>query len=233
MDTLISLRGITKRYKQGQRVVEVLYNLNLSIARGEFVALMGPSGSGKSTLLNIMGALDKVDRGTVTIAGEHLEGYSARRLSRWRARHVGLVFQSYHLLPTLSVERNVALPLLLTRLSARQVRVRVATALDLLGIAECARRLPTELSGGQQQRAAIARAIVADPTLLICDEPTGDLDRANADKVLKILRELNQKQHKTIVMATHDHLAAEYASRILRFDKGRQLSDSAERRAVA
>jgi putative ABC transport system ATP-binding protein len=169
----------------------------------------------------------------VTIGGEQLQGYSPRRLSQWRARHVGLVFQSYHLLPTLSVERNVALPLFLTRLSARQVRSRVELVLDLLGIAECARRRPPELSGGQQQRVAIARALVTDPMLLICDEPTGDLDRTNADKVLRILRDLNAKQHKTIVMATHDPLAAEYASRVLRFDKGKQLSDSAERRAVA
>jgi putative ABC transport system ATP-binding protein len=169
----------------------------------------------------------------VNVAGARLDGLSARRLSQWRARHVGLVFQFYHLLPMLSVERNVALPLLLTKVPASQHGERARIVMELLGIAHCAQRRPTELSGGQQQRVAIARAIVADPTLLICDEPTGDLDRANAQSVLQILKELNQKQGKTIVMATHDPLAANYASRILRLDKGRQLSDSGSRRSAA
>lgn len=233
MEDFISLNKVIKRYKRGQHMVEVLYNMDLSVARGEFLALMGPSGSGKSTLLNVVGGLDSVDRGEVRVAGQRLDVCSARKLSQWRARNVGLIFQQYYLLPTLSVQRNVMLPLLLTRLPLRQCQQRVDLVLGLLNIAECARRMPAELSGGQQQRVAIARAIVADPVLLICDEPTGDLDRSNADTVLDILQQLNRKQGKTIVMATHDPLATGYASRTVRIDKGKLVNDAVPRRSVA
>lgn len=233
MSSFIALQRITKRYKIGANMVEVLYEESLSIERGEFVALMGPSGSGKTTLLNIIGGLDKVDRGQVHVAGGALHTLSNRQLSQWRAQNVGLVFQFYHLLPMLSVERNIMLPLLLTGLSASQCRERVRTTLALLGMSDYIDRRPEKLSGGQQQRIAIARALVTDPALLICDEPTGDLDRETADHVLQLLAQLNREHGKTIVMATHDEQAAKYASRVVRVGKARERDESADNRSIA
>lgn len=222
MSSFITLRKVTKRYKSGSDMVEVFYEHDLSIEQGEFVALMGPSGSGKTTLLNIIGGLDAVEKGQATVAGAALHAMSNRQLSRWRARHVGIVFQFYHLLTMMTAERNVMLPLLLTGLSPAQCRQRVHMVFSLLGISEYLKRRPEELSGGQQQRVAIARAIVADPDLLICDEPTGDLDRENADQVMQLLQRLNRELGKTIVMATHDAQAAKYATQVVRVGKGRE-----------
>lgn len=225
----VFLRQIIKTYRRGKRRVEVLHGLDLTVASNEFLALMGPSGSGKTTVLNIIGGLDKPDSGEVRVAGERLDRLSERGLAHWRAHHVGFVFQFYNLMPMLSAERNVELPLLLTPLSRSQRREHVRTALDVVGLSRRASHKPGELSGGQQQRVAIARAIVADPSILVCDEPTGDLDRATAEDVLSLLQELNRAQGKTIVMVTHDQKAAEYASRQLHLDKGKieQLVDEA------
>jgi putative ABC transport system ATP-binding protein len=233
MSSFISLEKVTKRYKIGANMVEVLYEESLTIERGEFVALMGPSGSGKTTLLNIIGGLDQVERGQVHVAGGSLHTLSNRKLSQWRAQNVGLVFQFYHLLPMLSVERNIMLPLLLTGLSASECRSRIRKTLELLGMAEYANRRPEELSGGQQQRVAIARALVTDPALLICDEPTGDLDRENADLVLQLLMQLNRDHGKTIVMATHDLQAAKYATRVIRVGKARERDEAGAKRSLA
>jgi putative ABC transport system ATP-binding protein len=233
MSSFIALQRITKRYKIGANMVEVLYEESMSIERGEFVALMGPSGSGKTTLLNIIGGLDMVDRGQVYVAGGALHTLSNRQLSHWRAQNVGLVFQFYHLLPMLSVERNIMLPLFLTGLSAAQCKKRVRTTLDLFGMGDYADRRPEKLSGGQQQRIAIARALVTDPALLICDEPTGDLDRETADQVLQLLGQLNRVHGKTIVMATHDEQAAQYATRIIRVGKARVRDEATSKRSVA
>jgi putative ABC transport system ATP-binding protein len=200
--------------------VPVLSNLELEVETGEFLALMGPSGSGKTTLLNLIGGLDKADSGEIEVAGKRLDGMSSGQLAKWRARNVGFIFQFYNLLPVLNAERNVEVPLLLTRLSAKQRRKNVAAALQLVGLAERARHKPSELSGGQQQRVAIARALVSDPALLVCDEPTGDLDRETSESVLQLLQLLNREHGKTIVMVTHDPRAAEHASRTLHMDKG-------------
>lgn len=232
MGSFIELKRVTKRYKIGANMVEVLYEANLTIERGEFVALMGPSGSGKTTLLNIIGGLDKADRGDVQVAGGALHSFSNRRLSQWRGQNVGLVFQFYHLLPMLSVERNIMLPLLLTGMSGAECKKRVRTTLTLLGMSEYIDRRPEELSGGQQQRVAIARALVTDPALLICDEPTGDLDRENADLVLQLLKTLNREHGKTIVMATHDMQAAGYASRVVRVGKAREKEAIVDKRSA-
>jgi len=231
MAEVVSLKNVVKRYTRGKQQVEVLHGLDLSIEGGEFVALMGPSGSGKTTLLNLIGGLDRADSGEVVVAGERLDQLSSAELARWRARHVGFVFQFYNLLPVLSAERNVEVPLLLTKLSRAQRRQNVRAALELVGLADRARHKPAELSGGQQQRVAIARALIADPTLLVCDEPTGDLDRENAEEILKLLEILNRTQGKTIIMVTHDPLAAAHASRRLHVDKGR-LSTQEERSAA-
>ena len=220
MDPLVSLTHVTKTYKRGKQAVEVLHNLDLEVAKGEFVALMGPSGSGKTTLLNLIGGLDTPTSGEVIVAGERLDRLSSGRLAKWRAQHVGFVFQFYNLMPTLSAERNVELPLLLTHLSAGQRKQHVRAALELVGLSDRARHKPSELSGGQQQRVAIARAIVADPTLLVCDEPTGDLDRETAEEILHLLQLLNREHGKTIVMVTHDAKAAEFAGRQIHLDKG-------------
>jgi putative ABC transport system ATP-binding protein len=220
MESIIKLAKVTKSYRRGKQTVEVLHELDLEIARGEFVALMGPSGSGKSTLLNLIGGLDRPTSGDVEVAGEKINTLSASRLSRWRAEHVGFVFQFYNLMPMLDAQRNVELPLLLTRLSASQRTANALAALELVGIHDRARHKPSELSGGQSQRVAIARALVSDPTILVCDEPTGDLDRKSADEILNLLRELNQQFGKTIVMVTHDPRASEFASRRLVMDKG-------------
>jgi len=220
MDTLVSVNKVVKRYWRGKQPVEVLHNLDLEIPAGQFVALMGPSGSGKTTLLNLIGGLDRPTQGEVVVGGERIDRLSGGQLAKWRSRHVGFVFQFYNLMPTLSAEANVELPLLLTSLSRKQRKANVAAALELVGLTDRRKHKPNELSGGQQQRVAIARAIVADPTLLVCDEPTGDLDRESAEEVLSLLQLLNREQGKTIIMVTHDPKAAEFASRIVQLDKG-------------
>ncbi len=220
MSVLVEIRQVSKVYQRGRQRVEVLHHVNLDILAGDFVALMGPSGSGKTTLLNLIGGLDAPTEGSITVGGRRIDQLSEGALSRWRAAHIGFVFQVYNLLPVLSARRNVELPLLLTRLSAAQRRRNAGIALRLVGLEERSGHKPGELSGGQQQRVAIARAIVADPELLVCDEPTGDLDRQSADEVLGLLRQLNRGHGKTLIMVTHDPKAAEYASHILHLDKG-------------
>ena len=214
----IALRHINKTYQKGQNQVVVHEDLNLTIAAGEFVALMGPSGCGKSTLLHLLGGLDQPTAGEVVVGDAHLEQLGERQLTAWRARHVGFVFQAHHLLPVLSARDNVELPLMLTALGSRQRRQHAEAALALVGMSERANHRPSELSGGQEQRVAIARAIVSDPTLLLCDEPTGNLDRRTADDILSLLARLNGELGKTIVMVTHDPRAAEYASRVIHLD---------------
>ena len=214
------LRGVTKQYRRGNETVHVLHDLDLDVAQGDFVALMGPSGSGKTTLLNLLGGIDRATAGEIEVAGQRLDAMGERALARWRARHVGFVFQMYHLLPVLTAERNVELPLLLTGLPKAERRARCAAALKLVGLAERAEHRPSELSGGQEQRVGIARAIVADPDLLLCDEPTGDLDRKSGDEILDLLQVLNREFGKTIVMVTHDPHAAARAHRTLYVDKG-------------
>ncbi len=228
MQPLISLKGVVKSYKRGRQTVEVLHNLDLEVQAGEFLALMGPSGSGKTTLLNLIGGLDRPTDGEVVVAGEHIDDLSGGGLAKWRSRHVGFVFQFYNLMPTLSAERNVELPLLLTHLSASERRKNVDAALALVGLTDRKKHKPSELSGGQQQRVAIARAIVADPTLLVCDEPTGDLDRETAEEILSLLQHLNREAGKTVIMVTHDPKAASFASRIVHLDKGALAAEPAE-----
>jgi putative ABC transport system ATP-binding protein len=220
MPSIVAIAGLTKGYVRGRQRVEVLRDVNLTVETGEFLALMGPSGSGKTTLLNVIGGLDKPDRGSVMVAGERLDRLSSGRLAKWRARHVGFIFQFYNLLPVLTAERNVEVPLLLTKLSAKERRRNVAAALTLVGLADRAKHKPAELSGGQQQRVAIARALVSDPSLLVCDEPTGDLDRETSDSILALLQLLNREHGKTVIMVTHDPRAAGHASRRLYVDKG-------------
>ncbi len=226
MEPLISLKGVVKSYKRGRQTVEVLHNLDLDVQPGEFLALMGPSGSGKTTLLNLIGGLDRPTDGEVVVAGEHIDDLSGGDLARWRSRHVGFVFQFYNLMPTLSAERNVELPLLLTHLSGSERRRNVDAALALVSLTDRKKHKPSELSGGQQQRVAIARAIVADPTLLVCDEPTGDLDRETAEEILGLLQHLNREAGKTIIMVTHDPKAASFAKRIVHLDKGALVSEA-------
>jgi putative ABC transport system ATP-binding protein len=232
MSTLVSLKNVVKRYQRGKQSVEVLHGVNLTIEQGEFLALMGPSGSGKTTLLNLIAGLDQPTEGEVTVAGERIDKLSGGKLAKWRARHIGFVFQFYNLLPVLTAARNVEVPLLLTNLSSSQRKQNVRAVLELVGLADRATHKPGELSGGQQQRVSIARALVADPTLLVCDEPTGDLDRENAEEILGLLQTLNRKQGKTIIMVTHDPLAADHAARTLHVDKGR-LVDAPVRSAAA
>lgn len=220
MSDLVTIRNVRKDYRRGSEVVEVLHSIQLDIRQGEFVALMGPSGSGKSTLLNLIGGLDNPTDGEIRIDGERIDELSSNQLAHWRSENVGFVFQFYNLMPTLTAQRNVELPLLLTNLSAAERRQRAAVALQLVGLADRAKHKPNELSGGQQQRVSIARAIVSDPKLLICDEPTGDLDRQSAEDVLNLLNELNRQHGKTILMVTHDPKAAEHASRVVHLDKG-------------
>ncbi|TAL82538.1 MAG: ABC transporter ATP-binding protein [Rhodanobacter sp.] len=220
MSTLIDIRDLAKTYQRGKQKVEVLHHINLAIAEGDFLALMGPSGSGKTTLLNLIGGLDSVSAGSITVGDQRIDQLGGGALAKWRASNVGFIFQFYNLMPMLSAQRNVELPLLLTKLSAAQRRKNAAIALQLVGLAERASHKPGELSGGQQQRVAIARAIVSDPTLLVCDEPTGDLDRQSAEDVLGLLQQLNREHGKTIVMVTHDPKAAEYAKHTLHLDKG-------------
>jgi putative ABC transport system ATP-binding protein len=220
MSPLVEIRTLSKVYTRGRQTVEVLHHVDLDIGKGDFLALMGPSGSGKTTLLNLIGGLDSPTDGTITVAGRRIDKLGQSELARWRASNVGFVFQFYNLLPMLSAARNVELPLLLTKLPAAKRRSHAAVALELVGLADRTAHKPGELSGGQQQRVAIARAIVSDPTLLVCDEPTGDLDRQSAVEVLTLLQRLNREHGKTIVMVTHDPKAAEYASHTLHLDKG-------------
>jgi putative ABC transport system ATP-binding protein len=217
---LVVLNDISRIYQKGKERVEVLHKLNLTIAEGDFLALMGPSGSGKTTLLNLLGGLDKPTSGTVEVGGEALQTMSSGALSKWRARHIGFIFQFYNLLPVLTAQKNVELPLLLTSLSSKERARRAATALSIVGLEDRAKHYPRELSGGQEQRVAIARAIVSDPTLLLCDEPTGDLDRETANEILELLQALNRDHNKTIVMVTHDAISAEYATHTVHLDKG-------------
>ncbi len=221
---LVDLDGIEKVFHRGSEDIRVLADLHLKVMQGEFLALMGPSGSGKSTLLNLIGGLDRPTKGSVSIGGDRVNELSDRKLAAWRARHIGFVFQLYNLLPVLTAERNVELPLLLTHLSKAERKQHVATALAVVGLAHRTRHYPRQLSGGEQQRVGIARAIVTDPTLLLCDEPTGDLDRKSGDEILDLLQALNRKHGKTIIMVTHDPHASARASRTVHLDKG-QLSN--------
>jgi putative ABC transport system ATP-binding protein len=227
MTNAIKLQNIVKTYTRGKQKVEVLHGLDLEVATGEFVALMGPSGSGKTTLLNLIAGLDSPTKGELQVAGERIDKLSGGALAKWRARNIGFIFQFYNLLPVLTAERNVEVPLLLTKLSSAQRKKNVAAALQLVGLADRAKHKPNELSGGQQQRVSIARAIVADPTILVCDEPTGDLDRENAEEILALLQTLNREHGKTIVMVTHDPLAANHATRQIHMDKGRLVDANA------
>ena len=220
-NAMIQIRNVTKSYERGKQKVEVLHGLSLDVPQGDFVALMGPSGSGKTTLLNLIGGLDTPSSGEISVGGERIDHMRGGQLARWRSHNVGFVFQFYNLMPVLTAEGNVELPLLLTKLSSAQRKKSVQVALQVVGLADRAKHKPRELSGGQEQRVAIARAIVSDPNLLVCDEPTGDLDRTTADEILKLLQALNREHGKTIVMVTHDPLAAEYANRVLHLDKGK------------
>ncbi|ANB17140.1 ABC transporter ATP-binding protein [Dokdonella koreensis] len=220
MSTLVEIRDVSKVYERGKQKVEVLHHVNLDIAKGDFLALMGPSGSGKTTLLNLIGGLDSPSGGSIGVGGQRIDRLGGGQLAKWRAANVGFIFQFYNLLPMLSAQKNVEVPLLLTKLSAAERKRNASIALQLVGLADRASHKPNELSGGQQQRVAIARAIVSDPTLLVCDEPTGDLDRQSAEDVLGLLQQLNRQHGKTIIMVTHDPKAAEYASHTLHLDKG-------------
>ena len=220
MSTLVSIRNLHKTYQRGPEKVDVLKGIDLDIDTGDFVALMGPSGSGKTTLLNLIGGLDSPTSGQIEVAGQRIDAMKSGQLSHWRSNHVGFVFQFYNLMPTLTAQKNVELPLLLTRLGAADRRRRAQIALTLVGLADRRSHRPNELSGGQQQRVAIARAIVSDPTFLICDEPTGDLDRHSAEDILNLLKMLNREHGKTIIMVTHDPKAAEYATHTIHLDKG-------------
>ena len=218
--SLISARNLTKTYRRGGEEIRVLQGLNLDVQKGEFLAFMGPSGSGKTTLLNLLGGLDVPSEGTITVAGDEITHLSRGRLTAWRARHVGFVFQMYNLIPVLTAFRNVELPLLLTPLGRKQRREHVETALRVVGLADRMGHFPRQLSGGQEQRVAIARAIVADPTFLLCDEPTGDLDRKSADEIMELITRLVEDHDKTVLMVTHDPRAAERAHEVLHLEKG-------------
>ena len=221
MSNLIEVQSVNKTYQRGGETLVVLDDLNLEVPEGDFLALMGPSGSGKSTLLNLIGGLDSPSSGQVIINGEHLENMKASALSSWRASNIGFIFQFYNLLPVLTAKKNVEIPLLLTSLSGSQRKEHVTTALDVVGLSDRGGHKPNELSGGQQQRVAIARALVSDPAILVCDEPTGDLDRETATEILDLLKILNQDHGKTILMVTHDPVAADFAKRTLHLDKGK------------
>ena len=225
---LVQVRNLHKIFRRGSERIDVLAGVDLDLAQGEFLSLMGPSGSGKTTLLNLIGGLDTPSDGSVTVSGERIDTLSGGKLSRWRSRHIGFVFQLYNLLPVLTAERNVELPLLLTPLSRTQRKTHVATALAMVGLSDRARHYPRQLSGGQEQRVGIARAIVTDPTLLLCDEPTGDLDRSSGNEILDLLQALNAEHGKTIVMVTHDAKAADRAGRTLYLDKGTLVSRGAD-----
>src|SRR6202789_499139 len=219
-NSLIKIRGLDKTYRRGGEEIHVLQSLNLDVDQGEFVAFMGPSGSGKTTLLNLLGGLDVTSNGSITVAGDEVTHMSSGKLTEWRARHVGFIFQMYNLIPVLTAAQNVELPLLLTKLSKSERRPHVETALTIVGLKERMKHYPRQLSGGQEQRVAIARAIVADPTFLLCDEPTGDLDRKSADEILDLLTRFSKEYTKTILMVTHDPAAAERAQATLHLNKG-------------
>ena len=219
-DPLVQIRGLTKHYTRGKQTVEVLHGIDLDIPRGDFVALMGPSGSGKTTLLNLIGGLDTPTSGSVSVDGRRIDQLSGGELAAWRAHNVGFVFQFYNLLPVLSAQKNVELPLLLAKMGGAERARRAQVALQLVGLGDRGSHKPSELSGGQEQRVAIARALVTDPTLLICDEPTGDLDRKTADEILTLLQVLNREHGKTIIMVTHDPKAADFATHTVNLDKG-------------
>lgn len=217
---IVAVSNVVKSYRKGREAVEVLHGLDLRVAEGEFTALMGPSGSGKTTLLNLIGGLDRPTSGEVQVSGERIDRLGSRALARWRSNHVGFIFQFYNLMPVLPAQRNVELPLLLKKMPAKECKQRAMTALEIVGLQDRAKHLPRELSGGQEQRVAIARAIVSDPDLLLADEPTGDLDRDTANEILDLLATLNRRHGKTILMVTHDPVAAERAGRTVHLDKG-------------
>jgi putative ABC transport system ATP-binding protein len=220
METLVKVRDLHKVYYRGSEQIDVLQGITIDIPSGDFLALMGPSGSGKTTLLNLIGGLDTPTKGSIEVAGDRIDKLSGGKLASWRARHIGFIFKMYNLLPVLTAARNVELPLLLTKLSSADRKKRVQTALNVVGLGERAKHYPRQLSGGQEQRVGIARAIVTDPTLLLCDEPTGDLDRKSGDEILNLLQTLNRDYGKTIVMVTHDPHAAGRARRTLHLEKG-------------
>ena len=222
-EILVDVKNLSKEYKRGGETLVVLDDLNLEIPKEDYLALMGPSGSGKSTLLNLIGGLDTPSSGTVSINGERIDQMNSKQLSNWRASNVGFIFQFYNLLPVLTAQKNIELPLLLTNLSGSQRKKHVETALNIVGLADRSGHKPSELSGGQQQRVAIARALVSDPDILVCDEPTGDLDRDTATDILNLLKSLNEDHGKTILMVTHDPAAAESAKRSLHLDKGKLI----------
>ena len=217
---MVRLTGVAKRFTKGKETISIFDHLDLAIPRGDFIAVMGPSGSGKTTLLNLLGGIDRADAGEIAVADQRIDGLSEGELAAWRAANIGFIFQFYNLMPMLTAAQNVELPLLLTKLRAKERAGRVATALEVVNLGDRAKHYPREMSGGQQQRVAIARAIVSDPNLLLCDEPTGDLDRHSADEILTILQLLNRDLGKTIVMVTHDPAAARYARRTWHLDKG-------------
>ncbi|HWT16779.1 MAG TPA: ABC transporter ATP-binding protein [Patescibacteria group bacterium] len=227
MSVLIEIRRLSKVYERGKQRIEVLHGIDLDIPEGDFVALMGPSGSGKTTLLNLIGGLDTLTEGSLKIDGERIDALTGAALAAWRANTVGFIFQSYNLMPVLNAQRNVELPLLLADMNTAERARRARVALELVGLSDRASHKPGELSGGQQQRVAIARALVSDPRILICDEPTGDLDRKTADEILRMLQSLNREHGKTIVMVTHDPKAAEYARRTVHLDKGVLVDEAA------
>jgi putative ABC transport system ATP-binding protein len=218
--SLIQVRGLNKTYRRAEEQIQVLQGLNLDVDQGDFVAFMGPSGSGKTTLLNLLGGLDVPTAGTISVSGDEITHMAAAKLTEWRARHVGFVFQTYNLIPVLTAYQNVELPLLLTRLSKSRRRQHVETALSVVGLADRMGHYPRQLSGGQEQRVAIARAIVSDPTFLLCDEPTGDLDRKSADEIMALIEELVAQHGKTVLMVTHDPVVAARAHTVLHLEKG-------------
>ncbi|HLJ89520.1 MAG TPA: ABC transporter ATP-binding protein [Candidatus Angelobacter sp.] len=217
---LVQVRGLNKKYRRGGEEIHVLQGLNLDVAKGEFVAFMGPSGSGKTTLLNLLGGLDVPSTGSISVAGDEITNMSSGKLTEWRARHVGFIFQMYNLIPVLTAFQNVELPLLLTKLSKAERRKHVETALSVVGLSDRMHHYPRQLSGGQEQRVTIARAIVSDPTFLLCDEPTGDLDRKSADEIMSLIHQLVREHGKTVLMVTHDPLAAQQADTTLHLEKG-------------
>src|SRR5580693_409186 len=231
--SLIQIRGVEKTYKRAGEEIHVLQGLNLDVDKGEFVAFMGPSGSGKTTLLNLLGGLDVPTHGSITVAGDEITHMSGGKLTEWRARHVGFIFQMYNLIPVLTAFQNVELPLLLTKLSKSDRRKHVETALGVVGLSERMSHYPRQLSGGQEQRVAIARAIVADPTFLLCDEPTGDLDRKSADEIMALIEELVKEFGKTVLMVTHDPVVAKQADTTLHLEKGVLVESSEQQRVAA
>ena len=231
-NSLIQVRGLDKAYRRGGEEIQVLQRLNLDVDKGDFVAFMGPSGSGKTTLLNLLGGLDVPTHGSITVAGDEITHMSRNKLTQWRARHVGFIFQMYNLIPVLTAFQNVELPLLLTKLSKSDRRKHVETALGVVGLTERMNHYPRQLSGGQEQRVAIARAIVADPTFLLCDEPTGDLDRKSADEIMELLEALVRKYSKTILMVTHDPVVAARAHTTLHLEKGVLVEGKTSRESV-